>query len=154
MKVKIWKHTVGFFSIVFCIVLILIMIIISIIKVIKDYHYWAMLVLFVLFLIYFLLYLIFSKNALSKVVFSEDGIEWIRFKKQIAFIRWDEITDVLETPYGRFTHWLTFMSGSKRIDIDVLSKKMYNAIIEICPEPNIRMMINEINSLKYFHRDK
>ncbi len=154
MKVKIWKHTVGFFSIVFCIVLILIMIIISIIKVIKDYHYWAMLVLFVLFLIYFLLYLIFSKNALSKVVFSEDGIEWIRFKKQIAFIRWDEISDVKQTLAGKYSYCLTFIAGSKRIDIDVSSKKIYNSIIQICPEPNIRMMINEINSLKYFHRDK
>lgn len=150
MNVTFWQCKSELWYWIFLITLCFIMAIISIIL---KWH-WLGQAMFIGMMVACIIMLFALKKLLSKIRFSEEGIECIRFKKQIVFIRWDEITDVLETPYGRFTHWLTFMSGSKRIDIDVLSKKMYNAIIEICPEPNIRMMINEINSLKYFHRDK
>ena len=150
MKISFWKHTT---ELIYCIFMTTLCFVMAIISIILKW-YWLGKAVFIGMTAICVIILFALKRLLSKVNFSEEGIEWTRFKKQIAFIRWDEITDVQETSRSRNLKWLTFIDKDKRIDMEVPTKKMYNAIIEICPEPNIRMMINEINSLKYFHRDK
>lgn len=84
------------------------------------------------------------KKVSSKVSFSHDGIEWTWFKKQIVFISWDDVTEVKETWQGRSKR-LSFFNGDKEIQVCFIRKKMYDAIMILCPYQNIK---NEINNMR------
>lgn len=96
---------------------------------------------------------IFDSRLSSKVIYSDEGIEWERFKKKILFLKWEEITEVKTTPISMYSCYLSFVSDKGQIDVE-LTKKMYDAIMYICPEPNIKMQINELQSYKWYHRKK
>lgn len=84
-----------------------------------------------------------EKRMPSKVIFSEVGIVWLLLKKPVTFIEWTEITEITTKSRGRGVRDLSFIAGDKRIDVS-LTKKMYDAIMIICPEPNIKMDIKEL----------
>lgn len=99
------------------------------------------------------LWLFLDKNILLKVQFSNLGILCTKLKKQIVFIKWDDIQEITNTPRAWNSSLLTLKSNSQRIDIE-LNQKIYNTIMNICPIPNLKVMINEIECFGWFHRKK
>ncbi len=154
MKIEFWKHeTELFIGWISLMILSSILFIGGIILSIKDIDiYWPVLLSGTIMLIISFCSLFFEKRTLSKVIFSEEGIEWKWLNKKIAFINWDDVIDVVPTPHGRGEFDLTFVSNKCNIDLG-LTKKMYKAIMQICPNPNLKMIINNIDCFKYFHRD-
>ncbi|HJD05862.1 MAG TPA: hypothetical protein IAB72_03180 [Candidatus Onthoplasma faecipullorum] len=77
-----------------------------------------------------------------------------RLNKLLFSVDWTEITDVnANTPYNRYSKYLTFIAGDKRIDL-VLTKKMYNSIMAICPYQIIKNEINRLEQFKWFHKNE
>ncbi len=153
MTYKFWKHNLELIFL-FCMIIISFVctIIFVILTIINDFHWLA----FVTFLIVFfacLSMLLFEKRLLIKVEFNENGIKLLRLKKETKFVKWDEIIEIKETIRSRTLSWLTFVTDNGNIDIEVFSKKMYDAIISACTNPNIRMMINNLECFKVYHLD-
>lgn len=95
---------------------------------------------------------IFANNrVLSKVKYSDSGILLKRFKKEILFLTWDEINEVTTTPVSRSITYLSFVSNKGKIDVE-LTKKMYEAIMKLCPNINVKTQINDIERFKGFHK--
>jgi hypothetical protein len=94
--------------------------------------------------------LIEKKRIFSTVTFSNEGVEWRLFKKQVLFIKWEEIADVKQTHYGMI-HQVALFRGQEKIEMEVL-RKMYNTIMTICPMPDVKIKINELPCLKFFHK--
>ena len=46
---------------------------------------------------------------------------------------------------------LSFIAGDKHIEVG-LPKKMYDAIMIICPDPNIKLQINNLKEFEHFHK--
>lgn len=131
------------------IILIIIGIILSIIR---SSGYSGMIFCGLIPLLAMICILTFNKGLLSKIIYSENGIIWKRFKKNIMFISWEEITEIKNTPISMYSSYLSFISNNKQIDVE-LTKKMYDAIMFICP-PNIKLQINDLEAFKCFHRNK
>lgn len=151
-KIKFWKHKAELFiggtlTITFSFALSLAGLILTLI----NTSFWPMLAVGLLCLVLTFLVLFGGKRVLSKVIFSDEGIEWQWLNKTIASMSWLDITDVKSTPHGRGAEDLTFVAGNLQIDVG-LTKKMYDAIMLICPIPNIKTTINNMNCFKWFHR--
>ena len=83
---------------------------------------------------------------------SEEGIETKWFKRQIALIHWDEITAVKTTPKGRSWN-LSFFSNNNKIEIQP-TKKIFNSIMELCINQNVKNQIQNDIHLKWFSEQK
>ena len=105
-----------------------------------------------IFLLFTLCFLFAPNCALTKVFLSEKGIEIKWFKSQIAFIHWDEITDVKTTPKGRYWN-LSLFSKTNRIEIQP-TKKILNSIMKLCINPNVKNQIQNDLHLKWFSKQK
>ena len=153
MKVKFWKHKFELFvggSV--SIILSFATTIVGIIFTIKL-SLWPILVAGIIVSISTAYVLFFQKRILSKIVFSVEGIEWYWLNNKILNISWHDVTNVKATPRARGVEDLSFVAGDKQIDVS-LTKKMYNTIMILCPQPNIKFMINNIDCFKCYHRDK
>ncbi len=154
MKITFWKHKYELFiGAILLAIISLLFIIIGIVLIIQNHYIWPILVLGIISLILILYLLFFQKRILSKVIFSNEGIEWIWLKKRILFISWNNITDIKSSPRGRGAEDLSLISYDNKIDVS-LTKKMYDAIMILCPNQNIKNQINNIDSFKWFHKDK
>lgn len=146
---RFWKHLP---LIIYLVPVVLIFSISLIIAGIVNYETLGLLIIFgAIILILFIGLMLIDKRILSKVIISEKGISWIWLNKKIIYFNWDEISDIKLTPYSRTSSYLTFVIMEKQINVD-LTKKMYNAIMNFCPIPNIKMLINNIEKFKCFHR--
>lgn len=157
MKKEFWVHEM---SILFywplMITISSILIIVGIIMTIKFTFCWPILISGIFILILCLYAIFIKKEPLSKVEFSEDSIILKRFNKKIEIINWSDITEVKTisySPFARNANYLSFVSGNKHIEI-VLTKKKYQTIMILCPNQNIKNQINNIDSFKWFHKDK
>ena len=63
-------------------------------------------------------------------------------KKEISKISWSEVTDVDSVPVGKGRFYLSFISNKQEISVDI-TKKMYKALVQLCPNFNIIMKINQ-----------
>lgn len=93
-----------------------------------------------------------QKRILTKIIFSNQGIEIKRFGKQIGFINWETLTDIQYVIHGRIGY-LSFIVKDSQLEV-ALTKKIYNAIMAICPYPNIKAHLNNMEELKSFHKNK
>lgn len=119
-----------------------------------KYSYWILLLMGCFLLILCFVILFGDKRALTKVKFTNDTIFVKRLNKLLFSVDWTEITDVnANTPYNRYSKYLTFVAGDKRIDL-VLIKKMYNSIMAICPYQIIKNEINKLEQFKWFHKNE
>lgn len=153
MKVKFWKYSLELYFYLFLIIPIAFLFLIFAItdlSPINSFEEWLVIAVFSSFLIFCIAWVFIDKNLLSKVVFSEKGLEIIRFKKQVTFISWDDITEVKTKLRGRGNEHLMFVCGKTQVDI-FLTKKMYNIIMLICPNECIKRLINNIDYFKSFH---
>lgn len=152
MVVKFWKHGN---TLIFFMFLLLLLCAITITLGICTINNNSLLSVFLIFLVLSILYLnifIFDKKFLSKVIFTNDGIKWIWLKKEIEFIRWEDIVDVTDTIISRGGRYLTFITTNNKIHLD-LTQSMYDTIMAICPIPNLKVRINEIEYFKCFHKN-
>ena len=157
MKKEFWVHEM---SILFywplMIIISSILIIVGIVMTIKFTFCWPILATG-LFILILCLYAIFiQKEPLSKVEFSEESIILKRFNKELQIIKWSNITEIKTisySPFARNANYLSFISGNKHIEI-VLTKKKYQTIMILCPYENIKNQINNIDSFKWFHKNK
>lgn len=152
MKVIFWKNFRELFGLLLFNSIMFAGIIMLIIFTILYHSLWPGLVSVLIMFIVSISILFFQKRFLSKVTFSNEGIEWTWLKKKILFINWSEISDIKEKPFSRVASYLSFIVGNQCIDVD-LNKKMYNTIMIICPDYNIKKTINNIYCFKYLHRE-
>ncbi len=148
MKKEFWKESGQLFIVIPCfsicsIGLIIAGIITSLIP---------MLIAGCIFSLFTLCFLFAPNYTLTKVFLSEEGIEIKWFKSQIAFMHWNEITDVKTTPKGRSLN-LTFFSKNNKIEIQP-TKKIFNSIMKLCINPNIKNQIQNDIHLKWFSEQK
>ena len=154
MKTEFWKHQVEvLFAWPLAVCLSLTCSIVGIVLTIKEVFYWPILVFGFLMLLICIYSIFFQKRTLSKVIFSESGIQVIRLKKKLMFINWNDITDVKSTPYSRGAHYLSFVAGSSQIDITP-TKKIYEAIMILYPYQGIKTMINNNYHFRSLYRKK
>ena len=100
----------------------------------------------------FLLFIFFCrKEFLSKVVFSEEGLEWKLFKKQLLFIKWEEITDVKVIVEGVGNIQPAIYRNSEKIQMEA-SRKAYDSFMKFCPDPNIKAQISKLKCFKFMGR--
>lgn len=94
----------------------------------------------------------FKKGLFYKVILSDTGIALKHGKKQVVYIEWFEITDfeiILKYRGGRR---LKFVAGDKIIDIYLSSQKLYDTIMEICPNLNIIIQIKDSPYLDMYYK--
>ena len=103
------------------------------------YSVWILTVFATTILIYIIYKLIAPKQALTKVMFSEFGVEikWIR--KQILFITWSEIIEVKSVPWGK-SFRLAFVTKNSKLEMEP-RKKIYNAVMELCSKSSIKYQL-------------
>ena len=152
MEIVIWKHKINLFGILFFIFLEAICTAIFTILIFTHNFTYIASVIWAVFLIFTILILIFDEKCLSKLTFSEQGIRWTRFNKEVMYIKWIDITNIKQTPAGLATFYLTFVSNDKCIKMDIASKKMYKQILDICPNENIKFMIKNIDFLRNYNK--
>ena len=152
LKITFWKHKLEiyvYFTLFLPVSLGLFLA--ALILTIQDAeNFWPLLVLGIFILFCIIIIFFDEKRIMAKVIFSDDGIEWIWFKKTVLFIKWTEITDITTRFRGRGNYDLSFIANDKRIDV-WLTKKIYNTIMIICPEPNVKMQINNLKEFEWCH---
>ena len=156
MKKEFWAHQfiVFFVAPLFMILSIICLIFGIVMTAIKGLDF-SPLIFIGVFLISLCIYAIFfDKKTLCKVIFSEEEIILKRLNKIITIMKWSDIIEVKGCLYGnRGNAYISFISNNKQIDF-VPTKKMYDTIIELCPSPNLKYEINNIEYFKGFHRNK
>lgn len=152
LKITFWKHKLEIYVyFTFFLPVSLGLFLAGLILTIQDAeNFWPLLVLGIFILFCIIIIFFDEKRIVAKVIFSDDGIEWRWFKKTILFIDWTEITDITTRFRGRGNYDLSFIANDKRIDV-WLTKKIYNTIIIICPEPNVKMQINNLKEFEWCH---
>lgn len=89
-----------------------------------------------------ILFLILYKIAFFNVIIDEEGIKKIRFKRQISFIKWDDIEDI--KLYNKNCPWIFFSKDNlDKVSIDrarlfkktiflIYNEEIGNAIFKYC----------------------
>lgn len=113
---------------------------------------WPMSIVGALVLLFLVCEMFFDQRALSKVVFSDEGIEERFLGKKVDFISWLEITEVKATYKGKSGVFLSFFSRDREIFM-VNSKKMYATIMILCPINSVKNQLKNIDRFKCFHKD-
>ena len=157
MKISFWRFKGDLIRTPICLLIISILLSVTGVVFIRDYDKTAGIILICgnLFIILLVATIIlFVKKYLSKITFSNNGFEITRFKKSLISYNWSDITNVKTTPYAKgHGSYLCFVIGDNKVDIQ-LTKKMYDAIMILCPYAGIKTMINNIGQFYYFHKDK
>lgn len=153
MKVEFWNHKFELFiGGTIIAILTIATFLIGLILPFLNYNYLPILVMGIILMILAIYIFFIDKRMLSKVVYSEEGIECKWLKKTIACFKWSEITDIKAVHHGKAPDNLSFISGDQHIDVG-LSKKMYDAIMIVCPCPNIKFQIKNLEQFKYLHKN-
>ena len=153
MELVVWKHKIALLGMIFFIFLEAVCTIIFTILIFTANFTCAATIIWFIFLIITTIIVIFDKKHLSKLIFSEHGIRWIKFNKEIMYMQWEDITDIKQTPAGLATFYLTFVSNDKQINMDIFSKKMYKEILNICPNENIKLRIKNLDFLRNYNKN-
>ena len=85
--------------------------------------------------------------CLSKVSFSEQGIGWRLFRKQLKFFRWEEISSVGQGRLGM----LAFYKGNDKIEVNIAPRR-YKALMRICTDEKLKQQIRELGFLRFYNR--
>ena len=153
MEYTFWEKGTSLFGILFILSLLFVAIVtFSILTIFYPSFWLASLFMGLLFAFCFVM-LFLDKKYLTKITLTENGIKGTWLNKNIGFIKWEKIIEVKETVRSRAPSWLTLKTQTQQLDIE-LTKKLYNKIMEICPIPNLKVMINELEDFKFFHRKK
>ncbi len=153
MKTKFWNHRLELFlGGTIATLLSISIFIVGIILTIINKIYFPLIIIGILMIIIIIYSYFIDKRMLSNVIFSDNGIECRWLKKKVDFVKWEEITDVKAVPHGIAIHNLSFIVGNKHINVG-LSKKMYNTIMLICPETNLKLQIKNLKEFKHLHKN-
>lgn len=156
MKKEFWAHQfiVFFVAPLFMILSIICLIFGIVMTAIKGLDF-SPLIFIGVFLISLCIYAIFfDKKTLCKIIFSKEEIILKRLNKTITIMKWSDIIDVKGYPYSnKGAYYMSFISKNDQIEFEP-TKKMYDTIIELCPSPNLKYKINNIEYFKWFHRNK
>lgn len=153
MKTKFWKHEAQFYiGLPLAIICSLGIFLSGLILTVRDVSAWPILVVGSIFLLFPILIIFYDKKTLSRVELSNTGILWTWLKKEICFLSWDKITGVTVKSGGKVSYDLCFLSAQKEIAI-TLTKQKYDLIMMLCPYPNIKSDIDNIEVFKYLHKD-
>ena len=117
-----------------------------------DLSFYPLMLIGLIAIIILLCSLIFNKRLLSRVVISENYIALERMKKEIKKIPWNEVIDVDSIPVAKGHFYLSFISSQQEISVDI-TKKMYKALVQLCPNFNIIIKINQMNEFKWLHKE-
>lgn len=117
-----------------------------------DLSFYPLMLIGLIAIIILLCSLIFNKRLLSRVVISENYIALERMKKEIKKISWNEVIDVDSIPVAKGRFYLSFISSQQEISVDI-TKKMYKALVQLCPNFNIIIKINQMNEFKWLHKE-
>ncbi len=152
MKVIFWKHQSEILiALPFFLGCSLILIILgTILMIIQSLGFLGMLIFGIVMLFFSLIYGFVNPKIFSKVEYSENGIVCKRFNKILSSITWKDINSIRKIPLSRSMVNIAFVSNNDEIIVE-LTKKMYDTIMILCPEPYVKTQINEIEEFKWFH---
>ena len=154
MKKEFWAHQFGvLFIIPLATISSVSFLIFGIVMTTKELGYWSIIAMGVLLTSLCIYTIFFQKKTLCKVIFSEEEIILKRLNKIITIMKWSDIIDVKGYLYGKGAYYMSFISKNDQIEFEP-TKKMYDTIIELCPSPNLKYEINNIEYFKGFHRNK
>ena len=101
-------------------------------------------------LILSLILFISDKKFFSKIAISKEGITWKKFRKKILFISWDGIIKIKTISISPAAKHLALISDKGKIEFEV-TKKIYNTIMILCSNANVKMHINNLKEFEYLH---
>lgn len=154
MKFVFWEYSVELFGLISAMLLCFLGTITFLTLSFFYSHLWICTIVFLMLFIICLCALFFNKKYLSKIIFTEKGLQIIWYKKKIGSFDWSEILEAQRTPFGRGISYLTLITMNNQVNIFISSQKMYDAIIATCSNANLKYTIENLNFLKCFRRKK
>ncbi len=147
---EFWAHKNELFIGLFFMFLSLSILLYGIIQTTKVIEYWPIIPSGVFCIVLTILSLLWKKRVLAKVAFSKEGVESNWLGKKISYIGWFDIIDIKAIPHGTGPRNLCLIATNEKIEV-TLSQKMYDTIMQVCPNPLVKIMINDLECFKYFH---
>ena len=90
-----------------------------------------------------------AKKIYSKIIFSNDGIEWVYRKKQVKFFAWSEITDVqMQMLKNIGNDLVVFYRGTDTVSIEC-GKRMYKAVTALCANKEVKTKFKALVVFQY-----
>lgn len=142
MKVEFWKEGSRIIGLFIPPLACIILLVISALGLFPNSDITAMTILWSFCLLLSILPF-FKKDWFAKIVLSDTGIALKHGKKQIIFIDWVEITDFKIILQYRGQKRFKFVAGDKFIEIFLGSQKLYDTLMEVCPNLNITMQLKD-----------
>lgn len=152
MKKNFWKNSDLIFACSFFSALSIVFIVIFSILFSYNNQTWPGF-LFGLPLIAIFVFILLSKEVLSRISLSEEGIKVIRLKKELNYLLWTDIVEIERTTLHGTQVGLCFITHNNKIEI-AITKKIYNSIISICPYQHIKNRINEFDCFRLLAKSK
>lgn len=148
MKYSFWKNSEVLFLVYPVITLLdAIGLVAFIIMAVNHTYTLPVLIIFACIFVYLIAFVPFVKNSpFQKIIVTETIVECLLFKKKISKITWNEMISIklifhINAPY------LIFEDEKKGISMRV-SKKLYEAILSVCPRQDLKDMLKNIEWLK------
>ncbi len=148
MEFKFWKNKAELL-ILFPIMIVIIVggFIAFLLLTIKNISFIPVLIIFT-FSLFYILYFPFSKNSpFQKIIISDTSIKSNHFKKKTACIKWEEMSSIYLKVYINNTPIIIFESKNNIISMQP-SKKLYKAILSVCPRQDLKDMLKNIEWFK------
>lgn len=125
MKIEFWKHQIQlFWGGTISIIISISLFVAGLTLTILDKIYFPILLSGLLLVIIMIYVYFIDKRMLSKIIYSDQGIEWKWLKKRISYIKWDEIDEVKSISHGRTVYNLSFVANKNHIDVGLTKKCM------------------------------
>ena len=106
-----------------------------------------------IFIILGLLVIFLNPKILTKIVFTTKGVALKRYNKIIVNIDWENVIEIYEVCYARANKIAYIKSNDAQIEI-FPTRKIYNAIMDVCPYESFKHIFNELEAFKWYHRKK
>ncbi len=103
------------------------------------------------FIVYSICVILINQKILSKLILTSKGISLKRFDKILVNIDWNEVNNIDEICIAKGSKIITIQSSTSKINISP-TKKIYNALIDICPYQSFKNIINNLEVCKWYQR--
>ncbi len=101
-----------------------------------------------------LIIMIFSyPRMLAKIILTPDSITLKRFNKILVSIDWDDVIEIDEKFVTIGSKIPFIKSTNSKINLSP-TKKLYNAIMDVCPYESFKHIFNELEAFKWYHRKR
>ena len=100
-----------------------------------------------------ILSILLHPKVLDKIILTSKSITLTKFNKIISTINWEDVIEIYEVCLVRANKIAYIKSKDAQIEI-FPTKKIYNAIMDVCPYESFKHIFNELEAFKWYHRKK